>query len=1170
MSSTHRPFAHLHVHTTFSLLDGISRRSDLIDKAREFGQDALAITEHGNLYNAISFYKDCTKPKDPKLKTIKPILGMEAYVAPDTRFGRDYAKKNDAAEDAKNGDLSMSAYHLTILAKNRVGYENLKTISSLAWREGFYKKPRIDDQLLADHKDGLIVLSGCLAGKIARLIIAENKPRAQEEIEKLQRTFGNDFYLELMSHNLPEDRVVNDALVEFGNKLGIGLVMTGDSHFTNCKDNYAHEIALAIGTNKTIHDANRWKFPGEGYWFKDGDEMEAAADSIGIPHSALDNAVAIANSVQDYEFKLGKPIIPLFKDGGGNTFTDEECDEVLRFQATEGLAYRGFSDNPKYRERLETELALVKKKKFSSYFLIIWDIVNFMYDKGFPVGVGRGSAGGSLLCYCLRITGLDPIELSLPFSRFINEGRNDLPDIDTDISQEHRKEVIEYIVNKYGRDRVAQIVTFQSMSAKAAIDNVGRALGVPSSVRRAVGHLIGDTDKDDKLEDLLKDSGPNHKNKVLEEMEKVPDWVEISERLEGNSRNTGAHAAGITIANEPIINYIPLVKDSEDGFLTTQYDMKDIESLGLLKLDMLGVKTLDLIINTCRLIKRRHGVDIDMQRIPRDDRKTYAMLAEGRYVSVFQYDSAGFRGLLRALAPTDFEHLMAANALYRPGPMMKNSGTGGKTILENYIERRHNREKIELWHESLADVFKSTFGLPLYQEQLMATAQIIAGFTESQADQLRHAIGKKSRAEFDIQMKAFKEGAIPRGHSEKWLDELVAKMQGSARYNWNRSHAAAYSYISYVTAYLEANFPLEYYTELLNVNLDKNDELKIKLSSIIGRGIKLLPPHINHSGEYFHTDGEAVYMGLYSVKQVGEAALPSILKDREVNGPYKDYIDFCIRTSPYQKVTKLTKENLVKAGAFTWDTGLTMKEKIDNTELMQKVIKKFDGKGLSGEEVRAYVLDKIVVEDKDYDVAQKLSLERDVLNFYISSHPVLAYSKLFNLFSDINIIMPSQINEQSPNSRAVVLGVTETREMATTKRGDPYMKVRFGDQMGNHYVNVWSPLATNAYTITADNQLAVFAGTIKEDKFRAGEMQLDVRMVLPIHTMGGLPINSFYAPDVPTANRVAFLLNAPIVHISDEILNVGYSVILRGTGFMKPEHFDELSQFSRVRYSLAL
>lgn len=1159
-----RKFAHLHVHTTYSLLDGISKREDLIKRAKQFGQDALAVTEHGNLFNSITFYKKCRD------ENIKPIIGMEAYVAPDSRFGRDYAKKDEAAEDAKNGDLSMSAYHLTILAKNRSGYENLKELSSMAWREGFYKKPRIDDKLLEQHKSGLIVLSGCLAGKIARLIVAGNKARAQEEIEKMQRIFGEDFYLELMSHSLSEDRIVNDALVEFGNKLGIGLVMTGDSHFTDCKDNYAHEIALAIGTNKSIHDANRWKFNGEGYWFKDGDEMEAAADVVGIPHSALDNAVTIANSVQDYEFRLGKPIIPLFKDKDGNTFSDEECDEVLRYQATEGLAQRGFSDDPGYRERLEKELALVKKKKFSSYFLIIWDIVDFMYRKGFPVGVGRGSAGGSLLCYCLRITGLDPIELNLPFSRFINEGRNDLPDIDTDISQEHRKEVIEYIVNKYGKDRVAQIVTFQSMSAKAAVDNVGRALGVPSSIRRSVGHLIGETDKDDKLEQLLADPSPGHKNKVREEMEKIPDWVAISEKLEGNSRNLGAHAAGITITNEPIINYLPLAKDSEDGFLTTQYDMKDIERLGLLKLDMLGVKTLDLIINTCRLIKKRHNVDIDMQKIPRNDSKTYQMLADGRYVSVFQYDSAGFRGLLRALAPTDFEHLMAANALYRPGPMLKGSGTGGKSILENYIERRHNREKIELWHESLADVFKSTFGLPLYQEQIMATAQIIAGFTESQADQLRHAIGKKSATEFAEQMKHFKEGASARGHAEKWVDELVAKMQGSARYNWNRSHAAAYSYISYATAYLEANFPLEYYTELLNVNLDKNDELKIKLSSIIGKGVKLLPPHINHSGEYFHTDGEAIYMGLYSVKQVGEASLPSILDDRQKNGPYEDYIDFCLRTSQFQKVTKITRENLVKAGAFTWDAGLTMKEKIENTELIQKITKKFDGKNVSKAEVRTFILDKIVLDGKDYDATQKLSLERDVLNFYISSHPVLAYSRLFNLFSDTNIIMPSQINEQAPGNKAVVLGITETREMATTKRGDPYMKVRFGDQMGNHYVNIWSPLATNAYGITSDNQLAIFAGSIKEDKFRAGEMQLDVRTVVPIHSMGGLPIQSFYAPDIPTANRIAFLLDVPIANMSDQIMNIGHSILLKSVGFMKPEHFDELSQYPKVRYFLAI
>lgn len=1154
-----RKFNHLHVHSSFSLLDGVSKREDLIQKAKQFGMDALAMTEHGNIFNAISFYKECTDA------SVKPIIGQEFYVAPDNHLNRTYSKKSESEQEAKLGDLTYYAYHLTVLAKNRDGYESLKKLSSMAWKNGFYKKPRIDDELLAENKNGLIVLSGCLAGKIARLIVAGNKDKALDEINKQRSMFGEDFYLELMSHGISEDAVVNECLIDISKQYGIPLVLTGDSHFTEHGDEFSHEVALAIGTNKTIQDPDRFKFNGEGYWLKSGDEMEEVATAASIPMEALENTINISNRVDDYGFKLTsrkhKSIIPLFRDEHGEAYTNEVCHSLLEAKAWSGLVERGVGENEEYHKRLVVELELIKKKEFSSYFLIIADIVDFMRVKKMPIPVGRGSSLGSLLCYCLFITGLDPIQYTIPFSRFINEGRKDLPDIDTDISQERRKEVIEYIVNKYGKDRVAQIATFQSMAAKAAVDNVGRALGVPSTIRRSVGHLIGDTVKDDKIKDIIESN-----SKVRAIMEQTPEWIRVTERLEGNHRNMGAHAAGIVISNDPIMNHLPLVKDSTEGYLTTQYDMKDISELGLLKLDMLGLKTLDVIYQTLGLIKVRHNIELDFHKFPVNDAATYQTISNGKFVSMFQCDSSGMRSVAKQLQPEIFDHLIALNALYRPGPMLKVNGE--LSIMEHYIERRHNREEVDLWHPAFETVFKGTYGLPLYQEQVMAISQIIGRFNDTEADEYRAAIGKKDKVKFQaVQDKLVKRG-IENGHTPEWMADLTAKLAGSARYNWNKGHSLAYSYISYVTAYLETHFALEYYTTLLNVNLGDADQLKVLLSAILQKGIKLLPPHINHSGEYFHTDGTVIYMGLYSVKQVGETTLPAIMDDRKKYGPYNGYIDFCIRMSPHGRVTKLHKENLAKAGAFSWDTSITDKEKVVNTELIQKIVKKFEGK-VPPDEVYKYVIDKIVLNQEEYSASEKLSLERSVLNFYISSHPVMQYQPLFNLFPDVNFITPSQINEQMVGTKAIVLGVAEQRLMKQTKNGDPFMVLKLGDQLGNHQINIWSPLAQKAYAKTADDQVVLVCGTIREDKFRPGDNQLNVFSVVPVHSLGGLPITSFYSDDISVANRICTTLNAVPATVSDVVLNLGHAVILKDTSYIKPEHYLELSQY-RVHYQLAI
>ncbi len=1162
-TGAHDNFAHLHVHTTYSVLDGISRREDIIARAKAYNMPAVAITEHGNIHNAISWYKGCVEAN------IKPIIGLEFYVAPDTRFGRTYSTKAEAAlEAAETGDLSMSAYHLTVLAKNRQGYENLKKISTLAYREGFYRKPRIDDELLAENKEGLIVLSGCLASKISRLIISGQTQKALEEVDKQRGIFGDNFYLEVMNHSIQDESVVLEALKGFGKERGIGLVMTGDSHYTDHGDEFAHEIALAIGTAKNINDANRFIFNGEGYWFKSPGEMRLSAESAGIPVSAIDNTLDIANRVDDYGFQLvsktKKSIIPLYRIDG-QALTNEQCVMMLEMKVRQGLQERGLAHLKEYQDRITHELDLICGKDFSSYFLIISDAIDFMRSKDMIVPMGRGSSVGSLVCYSLFITGIDPIRLNIPFSRFINKGRKDLPDIDTDISQERRGEVLEYLVNKYGKDRVAQIVTFQTMASKGAADNVGRALGIPSSVRNAIGKLIGEVDADTTLKDILEDDP-----KVKEKMMEHPRWIEVAMKLEGNVRNLGAHAAGIVISNDPLMDYVPLIRDSKEGFLVTQYDMGDLAELGLLKLDLLGLKTMDLIHRTIMMIKDRHGVKLNYHDFPiwdGLDPATYETIAGGRFVSVFQYDSAGIRGAARALGPDKFDHLMALNALYRPGPMKK---VGGQpSVMEQYFERRHGRQPSDTWHPLLDPIFKATYGLPLYQEEVMEMTKVIAGFDDVEADEYRAAIGKKDKVKFAAAQEKFKKRGMERGHAESLMESFVKKLEGFARYGWNSGHSAAYSYISFVTAYLETHYPMEYYTQLLNVNLDDNDKLKVLLASIIQKGVKLLPPHINHSGAMFQTDGTAIYMGLFSVRQLGDSALDLIVADRSTDGPYKDYIDFHVRMAKHGRVNKLIKENLVKAGAFNWDPAYDMKTKINNTELIQAIVKKFTDK-LPPEDIREQIKLKIAPALQDYNNQEKLDLERSVLNFYISSHPVLQYQALFGLFPNVNFITPSQLNEQQAGARAIVLGLVESKMMKQTSNGNPYLSLKFGDQMGSFQQMIWSPLAEAIEPNLIAGQLALMSGYVKEDKFRPGDMQLSVQTVMPINAVSGFPINSFYAEDIPTANRILTLLGATASSISDKMLNHGHAVLLKGNAYVKPEQVAELRRCGRAHYMLAL
>lgn len=1197
-------FVHLHVHTTFSLLDGLSFRGDLIKKAKDYNMGAVAVTEHGNLCQHVSFYQDCIK------EGVKPILGIEAYLAPDSHKNRDY----DVKSKLETGDISHFAYHIIILAKNKLGYQNLMKLSTASHRFGFYRKPRIDFELLQQYKEGLIVTSGCIGSIISQSIIQGRKDLALDYINKFRFMFNDDFYLEVMHHQMPEDKIVCEALIDFGQRLGIPLVLTNDSHYTNREDAIAQEVLLCTTTHKPLSDPEHWRFEGAGYWFKSPEEMAQVVVESGYPIEAFDNTAAIAAKVDpDYGFRLAKKhghMVPLFKDSSGNAWTTQDSHQKLVMACYEGMAnlktvdpadgvMKAFIEIPKYVERLQHELDTIERKNFSSYFLIIADIIQFIKRHGgmFPP-FGRGSSVGSLVCRSLGITAMDPIRWNVPFYRFINDGRKDLPDIDTDISQRHRNDVLDYIVRTYGADHVAHIVTFQTMAAKKAIDDAGAALDVPPPVRKSVSQLIGDTDKDDKLEDLLKDHEEAH-NLMVNHAE----WIKITSQLEGVHRNTGLHAAGIVISNEPIEDHVPLLRDVE-GYRVTQWDMKDVQDLGLLKLDMLGLRTLDTIWDAVELIKKLHNIEVDIFNLPFDDKETYKTVYTADFVSIFQYDSPGMRNMARNLRAEKFEQLMALNALFRPGPMkpqikiVDGKEVKAPSIADIYLACRHGRQEVETWHPSLDEVMSDTYGMPLYQEQISEMSKIIAGFTDVEADEYRAAIGKKDAVKFMAAQDKFKHHGIKMGHTEAFMEDLCKKLAGFARYGWNRGHAAGYSYISYVTAYLETHFPVPYYTALLNTNLDKQDKLETLLGAIMQKGIEINPPDVNSSGAYFSTNGKAIYMGLLSVKQLASEALLTIIRARQkaggefssfidfvrhvssniepMNTNDKDFIQFKLPDWDYKKspeipptyqlkaVNKSVIVNLIKAGAFKWDAILTDLDKIGTVETIQKIVKKRP----TVEEFQVIGRLDGKITSKEFTQMERSALEREALSFYVSGHPVTNYVKYINIIhSEGQIITPSQLNNANVHCHVVVLGLLVKKEMKMTKKNTPFVTLRLQDQFGEKSVRIFSPLSTEIWPSLVDDKIVLVRGVTQPDNFQPDQIDLKVRSVLVV--TDGLPVRGFITDTAAMVDDVNGKLGIQPAAVQ-EVPGWGHVVHFSQMMRLTPDVLNKFTHHTSLKLALAI
>ncbi|MBP1729216.1 MAG: dnaE [Deltaproteobacteria bacterium] len=882
-------FVHLHLHSQYSLLDGAIRLEDLVKKVGEFNMPAVAVTDHGCMFGAIEFYTKC------KDAGIKPIIGAELYIAPGARGQKD-----------GGGADGVSNFHLLLLCMNLQGYKNLSYLTSAGFKEGFYYKPRIDKEILAKHSEGLIAMSACLKGEVAWLCGRNRMEEAAAAARWYADIFPDRYYLEIQENTLPEQDVVNKKLVQLSEELNLPLVATNDCHYLNKEDAKAHEVLLCIQTGKTMNDPHRMQFSASEFYVKSPEEMAAA---FHYAPRAVANTLAIAERC-DLDLVFGKYHFPQIDHPEGMTL-----DGMLEDEAVKGLEARfaairkkkpGFSaaDEELYRDRLRLELDCIKQMGFPGYFLIVADFINWAKDQGIPVGPGRGSAAGSLVAYAVRITDIDPIPYNLLFERFLNPERISMPDIDVDFCTDRRDEVIQYVTEKYGRDKVCQIITFGTMAARGVIRDVGRALdmsyGDVDRIAKLIPEVLGITlkkalEQEPKLKELIAAD------------QKVKDLIEIALRLEGLARHASTHAAGVVVAPDMLEEFCPVYKDQKTGLINTQYSMKYVEKIGLVKFDFLGLKNLTVIDNAVKLIRAGKDPDFDIALLADDDPLSYQLISEGNTTGVFQLEGSGMREMLRDLKPSCFEDVIAAVALYRPGPL--NSG-----MVKDFIERKHGRKKVVYDLPELEPILKDTYGVIVYQEQVMQIARTLAGYSLGGADLLRRAMGKKDASVMAKEKIPFLAGAREQGIDLKKAEAIFDLMAMFAEYGFNKSHSAAYALIAYQTAYLKAHYPVEFMAALLTEDMGNTDKIVKNINDCREMGIDLLPPDINESEFSFRVIGTSIRFGLGAIKNVGESAILSILEARKEQR-FSDLFNFCERVD-LRKVNKRVMEALVKSGAF--------------------------------------------------------------------------------------------------------------------------------------------------------------------------------------------------------------------------------------------------------------
>ncbi|MCX6233883.1 MAG: DNA polymerase III subunit alpha [Bacteroidetes bacterium] len=1009
-------FTHLHVHTQYSILDGAASIKGLLSRAKEFDMKALAITDHGNLYGVLNF---CVKARE---QGIKPIIGCEMYVA---RRGC----------QNRSGKVDRSGYHLILLARNLTGYKNLSRLSSLGYkRENFYYTPRIDKDLLRQYHEGLIASSACLGGEIASAILEQDEHKAENALKEYIDIFGGDFYLELMDHGLPEQKTVNTALIRLAKKHGVKVIATNDVHFIHSEDFEAHHILICLNTGKDADSEDSMHYTGNEF-LRSSDEM---AELFRDMPEALANTMEVVGKIENFDITTDKVILPRFPLPPD--FKTQ--DEYLRHLTYEGARKRYAVVTEEIKQRLDFELEVISKMDYPGYFLIVQDFINAARERGVIVGPGRGSAAGSAVAFCTGITNIDPIKYNLLFERFLNPERVSMPDIDIDFDDEGREQVLKYVVGKYGEEKVAQIVTFGTMAARLAIRDVGRVLKLP-------------LDETDRLAKLVPDKPGTSLNRAYREVPELENikrngpelarkTLVFAEILEGSTRHTGTHACGVIIGPDNLMEYIPLATAKDSSLMVTQYEGKMVEQVGMLKMDFLGLKTLSIIRDAVDNVYKRHGIRIDIENLALNDKKTFELYQHGETIGTFQFESDGMRGYLRELKPTDFEDLIAMNALYRPGPM---------EFIKNYIRRKYNIEKTVYPHPLLEGILKPTYGIMVYQEQIMQAAQVIAGFSLAKADLLRRAMGKKQKDVMEQQRADFVEGASHKGIDEQKASEVFSIIQEFANYGFNRSHSAAYSVIAYQTAYLKAHYPAEYMAAVLTHNLSDIKKITYFIDECKRQQISVLGPDINESDMKFvvNKKGE-IRFGLAAIKGIGETAVEHIIEERDKNGPFSDIFDLALRVN-LRSVNKRCIEALAKAGAFDSFAGTHraqyfFHEDGEETTFLEKVIRHaadFQYKqnssqvSLFGEDVAVSGPSIQLPSCEPWTKMDIIKNEKEVTGFYMSGHPLDDFRVEIHNFCNVEIAdFKDKLPEFKSRGELSFCGIVTEVTQRTSQKGNPF------------------------------------------------------------------------------------------------------------------------------------
>lgn len=1038
------PFVHLHSHTEYSLFDGISRIGELVSHVKEMGQTALAITDHGVMYGAVYLYKECIK------QGIKPIIGCEIYVTRGGRFD-------------KSGNGKEKLAHLILLAENNEGYQNLIKICSKAWTEGYYHRPRADHELLEKYHEGLIVTSACVGGEVPQAILNGDMDEARKVIEFYINTFGKDnYFLEIQNHGLPEEAAVRPVLASLAKEYGLGLVATNDFHYTKKEDARSQEIKLCISTGKTLDDPYHFHFANDEFYCKSGDEMRAI---LGNFPGAIENTRVIADRC-NVELTFGEHKLPSFDVPEGET-----AASYLRKLCEKALPERYAVVTDKERSRMDYELGVIDKMGFSDYFLIVMDFIHYAKSHGIPIGPGRGSAAGSIVSYLLHITEVDPLRFDLLFERFLNPARVSMPDIDTDLCYRRRGEVIEYLARKYGSDQVAQIITFGTLAARAVIRDVGRVTNMPLREVDRIAKMVpvgpGVT-----LKKTME--GSREFRDLYDSDTTVHRLIDHCLDLEGISRNSGTHAAGVVICSKPVEEYVP-IQLTQDGFIQTQYEKDQVEQLGLLKMDLLGLRNLTVIHDALEMIRENRGIDLDINKIPSEDEETCKMLCDGDTIGVFQSESSGFTSLLMQLHPERFEDLIPMVALYRPGPL-------GSGMAEDFIKRKHGKIPVEYPHPSLEPILKETYGVILYQEQVMQIASVMGGFSLGQADMLRRAMGHKEPEILQQNRETFVDGAVANGVDDRTANYVFDLMVHFAGYGFNKSHSVCYGWIAWQTAYLKAHYRPEFMAAMMTCYNGDRDKVSRYISDTRRAGVVIAAPDVNLSEAYFSVKGDKILFGLDGIQNVGEGAVRSIIEARKQGGPFKSLSDF-VERADNRGLNSRACESLIRCGALD-SLGANrsqllaaLPEALGDAQSIRNERASGQLNLFGGEETP----ETIVYPDlPDMDPKEKIEWERKLLGFYVSGHPLDSYKEQLKACTPL-YHLTAEGNRY--DGRMVTIGGTISRIKGTmTKKGQPMGYVTIEDYDGEVETVVFPSVWETVRPILAEDAAVAIRGRVQANE----------------------------------------------------------------------------------------